>query len=154
MLVLQEVSFDVDIDTRDTAFFIHDSGDHDGTIEISLDVSFKNNAFMGENVSPSVCINPIKTQAKRLDELIGSSFEVTSINEANEREDTLYIFEHEPFENYKLTILELTPDKVHIQCTGTAITDGYANPYKTSSFQLDCWLPIITGPNDWEKYNL
>lgn len=154
MLVLQEVSFDVRTDTRDTAFFIHDSDDNDGTIEISLDVSLKRNDFMGQNVCPSICINPIKTQAKLLAELIGESFEIKSIEEADEREDTLYVFEHEPFENYKLTILELTNDKVHIHCTGTAITDGYVNPYKTSSFQLDCWLPIITGVNDWKKFDL
>ncbi|MDF2652360.1 MAG: hypothetical protein K0Q73_8165 [Paenibacillus sp.] len=154
MLTLQGVIFNLCTDTRDTAFFIHDSDDDDGTIDISIDVSFHTNTFEGDSVEPSISINPVKTNRKSLSELVGMSFKVKTVEEAEEREDTFYLWEHEPFESYVLTILDIAGDKIHIQCAGIAIIDGYAKPYKTADFSMDCWLPIITGKDDWAKYGL
>lgn len=152
MLVIQGVSFPLRTDTRDSAFFIYE-GDG-GTIDISLDAKFQKRVFAGDNAGPHVTINPIKTNKKSLPELAGMSFEVKTAEEADEREDTLYLWEHEPFENYVLTILEVTQDSAHIHCAGTAIIDGYARPCKTAVFSMDCRLPVITKAEDWDKYGL
>ncbi|MFD0716302.1 hypothetical protein [Paenibacillus sp. GCM10027626] len=154
MFILQGVSFPLRTDERGSAFYVHGSDDGD-TIDISVDAHFQENTFEGDdNVEPYVSINPIQTNKNSLSDLIGMSFEVKTIEEADEREDTLYIWEHEPFENYLLNIVDIKDDKVHIQCKGTAVTDGYAEPYKTVEFTMDCWLPIITGVDDWKKYGL
>lgn len=45
-------------------------------------------------------------------------------------------------EKYEFKILEINEKKIHIQIKGTAITDGYAQPYKTADFSGDFWLPL------------
>ena len=47
-----------------------------------------------------------------------------------------YIYEHEPMISYKLKILEIRNSKVHIQCSGILIVDGYAEPYEQEKFGL------------------
>lgn len=152
MLLLQDVQFEIDTKTRDTAFFI--SKNDNNTLDISMDISFQENIFEEESVSPCLVINEHKTNVKTLEQIFGNSFSVEDIQTADDREDTFYLYEHEPFMQYKLEILTVEKEKIHIKCVGTVITDGYANPYKTANFTLDCWLPIITNKNDWEKYGL
>ena len=154
MLILQGVAFQLRTDTRNSAFYIHDSDNDDGTLEISLDATFLKNSFESNNVGPYLSINPIQTGKKTLSEIKGMSFEIKTIEEADEREDTFYIFEHEPLLHYTLTVLELSDNEAHIQCTGVAITDGYSKPYKSADFTMDCRLPVITNKNDWIKYGL
>lgn len=153
-LLLQGVPFLLCTDNRNSAFYISGSDDDDRTLEISVDATFQKNDFEGNRVGPYLVINPTQTGKKNLSEIKGMSFEVKNLEEADEREDTLYIFEHEPLACYELTVLELTNDDAHIQCTGVAITDGYSKPYKTSEFTMNCHLPVITNKNDWAKYGL
>ncbi len=150
-LNLGGVLFELNTQTRDTAFFLHKE---DGELEYSLDCQFQANEFMEEMVEPRLCLSPVATNKKNQEELVGSYFEVKKIEEAMEREDTMYLFEHEPLESYQFTILAFQNDMVHIQWNGTAVTDGYARPYQTAEFWLDCWLPIITRKEDWEKFGL
>lgn len=150
-LLLNGISFELNTKTKDTAFFISEK---DAALEYSFDCCFHRNIFRGENIAPSICINPIVTSIKNIEDLTGEYFEIKTVEEAQEREDTFYTFEHEPFENYKLTIVEVRDDRIHMKCAGTAIIDGYAQPYETAPFELDCWLPIITCKEDWEKFGL
>lgn len=64
------------------------------------------------------------------------------------------VFEHEPLESYIISVIEFKNDRAHIKCCGIGVTDGYAKPYKTAKFELDCYLPIITNVNDWKKFGL
>ena len=139
MLLLQGITFEVDRNIKKTAFFV---SENNNTIEFSIDISFKANEFDGEYISPSLDINFIETSAKTLEELIGISFEVKNIQESDEREDSFYIYEHEPFEQYEVSIISIEDDKAYIKCNGIAIVDGYSNPYKSAKFEFNEWLPI------------
>ncbi len=152
-LLLDKTNFELNSRTRGSAFFVHIDDEENG-LEYSIDCSFKENNFQGESVNPSLSINPIETNAKNIQELVGKSFTVDTIEEADEREDTFYIFEHEPLERYELKILEIKNDRAHIRCTGIAVVDGYADPYTTAEFKIDCWLPIVTNIKDWAKFGL
>ena len=150
-LLLDGISFELNTKTRDTAFFIFEE---DTGLEYSFDCCFDWRNFKGENITPSLCINHIGTSAKNIEDLVGEHFEVKTVDEAQEREDSLYVYEHEPLENYRLRLLEVKNDRIHIMCIGTAIIDGYAQPYETAPFELDCWLPIITCKEDWDKFEV
>ncbi|MBB6713890.1 hypothetical protein [Clostridium gasigenes] len=152
-LLLEKTEFELDIQTKDSAFFVSPGDDRDG-LQYSIECSFKNKEFEGANVSPALIINWIETNVKKFENLVNLNFEVETVEEADKREDTFYVVEHEPLENYKLTVLEIQNDKAHIKCIGTAIIDGYSVPYTTGEFEIDCWLPIITNQNDWAKFDL
>lgn len=128
--------------SNETRFFVFDSDEQEGTITISFDIEFKGR-YQREEVMPTIRINEHQTSAKSIYELVGREFLVDSLEECDEREDLFYIFEHEPMENYKFTILEIKDQEIHIIMKGVAIVDGYANPYKTAKFKVDCWLPIV-----------
>lgn len=148
---LENIVFELNMRTRDTVFFIDDTEDG---FEFWIDCSFESNEIYEEEVAPSLCINPTFTNANNKEELVGMSFSVDSVEQADEREDTLYLFEHEPLEKYQLTILDIDNDRAHIECKGIAITDGYTVPYVTGKFEINCWLPIITNVSDWDKFDL
>ncbi|MGY3778735.1 hypothetical protein [Isobaculum melis] len=147
----ENVVFELNTRTRDTVFFIFDTEDG---LEYAVDCSFDSKEFYGQQIAPSLCINPILTNAVNKEELVGKSFSVENIEQADEREDTFYVFEHEPLEKYQLTILDIDNDRAHIECTGIAVIDGYSEPYKTGKFEIKCWLPIITNVSDWDKFGL
>lgn len=151
MLKIAGVLFEENLETRDTAFFFDEE---DGEFSIALNIDYLDNNFEGENCSPSLDISFFEIENSEISQLIGKSFSVADIETAQEREDTFYLFEHEPLEEYTVTILEIKDKKIHIACKGTAVTDGYADPYQTAPFELDCWLPIITCSKDWESFGL
>ena len=105
------------------------------TKTVSMEVSFEKGRFGDEEIAPRLNINEFATGKTALSEMIGMKFEVSSINEAFEREDTLYVFEHEPLMNYKWSIIGIDDDLVHVKISGTAITDGYSQPPKTAGFE-------------------
>lgn len=150
-LKLDGVLFALNTESRSTAFFIHKDNEE---CTFSLDCYFHANTFMDEEITPYLCINAIPMDSDDAQSMIGKTFEIKNIEETMRREDTLCVFEHEPLENYKLTVVEWKNDRAHVKCTGTAVTDGYVRPYKTAEFELDCWLPIITNVNDWKKFGL
>lgn len=127
---------------NDTRLYIMESDENEGTLTVSVDILFESGEYDGEDVTPYICINEHETNVSDVSELAGKSFSVDNVDEADEREDTFYLFEHEPMERYKMTILEIENDQMHIEIAGVAITDGYANPYKTDDFSIDCWLDI------------
>ncbi len=126
----------------ESKFYVFESDEDEDTITVSLDILFQDGEYEEETVSPSICINEHETGVSDITEVVGRTFTVDNIEDADEREDTFYLFEHEPMEEYQFTILEVADGKVHVQVNGTAVTDGYANPYKTEKFSVDCWLPI------------
>ena len=105
------------------------------TKTVSMEVSFVKGRFNNEEIAPRLNINEFPTGKTTLSEMIGMEFEVSSIKEAFEREDTLYVFEHEPLMNYKWSIIGIDDDLVHVKICGTAITDGYSKPPKTAVFE-------------------
>ena len=129
-------------------------GDEDESASWSVNIGFAMGDFNGEKISPAICINPIDTDKKSITELAGESFSVMTIEESWDREDSFYIYEHEPLVDYELKILEIRNNKAHIKCSGTLIVDGYAKPYTKEKFEIDSWIPIIESVNDWEKFGL
>lgn len=126
----------------ETNFYIFDSDEQEGTITISFDIEFKGR-YKCEKVMPTIRINEHQTGVKSIHELVGREFAVDSLEECDEREDIFYVYEHEPMENYRFTILEIKEQELHIKGQGVAIVDGYAEPYKTAKFKIDCWLPMV-----------
>ena len=119
-------------DDRMTGLSIFESDEEDGTYTVSIEVWFKEGEFRGENVKPMIVINPHETGLSSVEELIGTEYTVESVEEAEEREDTLYVFEHEPFINYTMKILDLNDGIAKVSIRGTAITDGYSEPEQTA----------------------
>ncbi len=62
-------------------------------------------------MGPSICVNPHETGQAGVKETEGRIFRVENMEEA-----------------------------VHIKIEGTAVVDGYADPYETASFIGDFWL--------------
>ncbi|ECB9648104.1 hypothetical protein FL871_04315 [Listeria monocytogenes] len=155
MMNFENMEFELNTNTRSTAFFIFDN---EGSLEYALDCSFKANELSkelyGQKIAPTLRINSIVTNECMLEGLRGKRFRIDNIEQADEREDTFYVFGHEPLENYELTILDIENDKVQIECKGVAVIDGYAEDYKTGNFEINCWLPIITSVSDWAKFGL
>ena len=82
-------------------------GDEDEAASWSVEIGFTRGDFNGEKISPSLCINPIDTDKKSAAELAGESFSVMTMEESSDREDSFYIYEHEPLVGYELKILEI-----------------------------------------------
>lgn len=144
-LILGGYEFEVE-DCSETEFYLFDDDgeddddDEDVTKTVSLDVRFKEGRFGDETVSPSLIINEFSTGKECIEDIIGMEFEVNDVHEADEREDTLYIFEHEPLMEYKLKILDKDGELIHVTISGTAITDGYSKPPQTAGFEGEFWL--------------
>lgn len=138
-LILGSVTFELD-DCEDTKLYVFVSDEYEDTITISFDLRFKETMFNGKRVSPYICISEHETHKSEISEIVGDTYSVDSPEEADEREDTLYIYEHEPFEKYSFKILDVSEEMVHISIEGTAITDGYSVPYETADFSGDFML--------------
>ena len=153
MLKLGNFAFEDDCQNRRSCL-MYDKADDIENSSWSIDIGFAKGKYNGTEISPSICINPIDTDKQTVIELIGTIFSVMSIEESVEREDSFYIFEHEPLVDYILEILEIAGNKAHIKCNGTLIVDGYADPYIKEKFEIDSWIPIIETAEDWKKYRL
>ncbi len=129
-------------------------GDEDEAASWSVAIGFTMGDFNGEKISPSLCINPIDTDKKSIAELTGESFSLMTIQESCAREDSFYIYEHEPLVSYELKILEIRNNKAHIKCSGILIVDGYTKPYTQEKFEIDSWIPVIKSVKDWAKFGL
>lgn len=129
-------------------------GDEEEAASWSVDIGFTKGDFHGEQIAPSLCINPIDTDKKSITELTGESFSVRTIEESCDREDSFYIYEHEPLVSYDLKILEIRKNEAHITCSGILVVDGYAKPYTQETFEIDSWIPVIESVDDWEKFGL
>lgn len=130
------------------------AGDEDEGPTWSVHIGFSTGDFNGEKIWPSLCINHIATDKKTVAELVGESFSVTTVEESFDREDSFYIYEHEPLIDYVLTVLEIKADRAHVKCSGTLIVDGYARPCTKAKFEIDSWVPVIESVRDWEKFGL
>ena len=160
MLRIDDYTFNEDYTTRDTAFLFLKEEEDMESCSWSIDCSFEAGKFVtggddeeeyeDESVSPSICINPIETEKHDVSELVGETFEVTNVEDAEEREDSFYIYDAEPIVEYKIQILEIKNDKIRIKCNGTMSVDYE----ELHSFEMDSWLPIIQDLSDWNKYNL
>ncbi|GFI24006.1 hypothetical protein IMSAGC011_02796 [Lachnospiraceae bacterium] len=151
-LELNETYFMPNTNTRATAFFVF--ADSPDGLEYSVECCFQPNEFEQERVTPKLELGIIPTAFQKIEDIVGMTFEVKNIEEAYNREDLFYIFEQEPLVNYQLTILEYKEERMHVLCNGTAVNDGYAKPFTTATFNIDCWLPVITNIKDWGKYGL
>lgn len=127
-------------------------GDEEEPAFWSVDIGFCEGDFHGEEIRPSLSINSIDTVKESVSDLIGESFAIKKIEESCDREDTFYIYEHEPLVSYQLKILEIEDHKAHIKCSGILVVDGYAKPYTTEKFEIDSWVPVIESVKDWEKF--
>ena len=161
MLRIDDYTFNEDYTTRDTAFLFLKEGEGMESCSWSIDCFFEAGKFVtggcdedeeyeDDAVSPYICINPIATEKKNVNELVGETFEITNVEDAEEREDSFYIYDAEPIVEYKIQILEIQNDKIRIKCTGTMSVDYE----ELHSFEMDSWLPIIQDLSDWNKYNL
>lgn len=114
-MILDDVSFELNTEIRDTAFFVSEG---DRGLKYSMEYSFNQGNFMGENIAPDICIYPpIENIKKTLEDLAGEQFEV-KVNARVKREDSFYLYEHEPFGYNRLIIVEIKENKIHIKCTG------------------------------------
>ncbi len=138
MFRLNNVEFEID----DTESIFYIDNKNENGIRFALDVDCQSAEYDGWDLAPSICINFFNTNAKNIHDLIGIEVFVNSLEESDDREDTLYLFEHEPFEKYSFKILESKDGKVHVFCKGVAVTDGYSEPYISAPFELDAWIRV------------
>lgn len=141
MLKLGKNVFEENLNTRDSSLMFFKRNDEEPP-RWSLDCNFFPGKYQDEMIAPSICINPIETTKSSYNELIGERFLVSTIEECDTREDSFYIFEHEPMIQYEIEIMDIQNQKAYVKCTGTAIVDGYAASLDTEKFSFECWLPI------------
>ena len=108
----------------------------DDCMSWSVDIGFTPGDLNGEEITPSLCINPIDTYKNSVEELTGETFSVT----------------WEPMVSYNLEVVEIIDSKAHVRCKGVLILDGYTNPYIEEKFEIDSWIPVIESVIDWEKF--
>lgn len=155
MLKLGKFVFEDDWEDRRSSLMYFEGDEEEGELPSwCVSVGFKEGEYNGEIVSPVLDINPIDTEKESVEELVGEIFSISTIEESEEREDLFYIYEHEPFVEYQLKVLEIKDDKAHVQCSGTLIADGYTVPSIEETFEIDSWVPVILGVEDWEKFGL
>lgn len=128
--------------------------DREESASWAIDIGFKPGDFEGNEISPSLCINPIDTDKNTVKELVGTTFSVKTALDSEEREDSFYIYENEPLIEYMIEILDIVEAKAHIKCNGMLILDGYAEPCIEERFQIDSWIPVIESVQDWDKLSL
>ena len=63
-------------------------GDEEEAPSWSVDIGFAKGDFNGEEIAPSLCINPIDTQKEAIVDLVGEAFSVQTIEESCDREDS------------------------------------------------------------------
>ena len=56
-----------------------------------------------------------------------------------------------PMCKYQIDILEISGNKAHVKCFGTAIVEEFDEETETEEFELDVWLPIIVDVDDWDE---
>ncbi len=132
-LILDGVPFELD-DCGDTHFYLFESDEHEGTFTIGFEIQFRSGNYQAETVSPAICINEHETGKASAEALTGCTYRVGCIEDAIEREDAFYLFEHEPMERYAFQIVEISEESAQIRIEGVAVTDGYAEPRKTAPF--------------------
>ena len=128
-----------------------DKDENNNIISISLECYFDTAKKDSEDIEPSLIINTI--DMKPTNTLKGFNFEVKTAEEADDREDTFYYYEHEPFENYKLIINDYDDKKANISIVGNAIIDGYKDPYENKKIELNCELPVKITKKPQLKFN-
>jgi hypothetical protein len=138
MLTLKNTVFEVD--EEQSRFYI-EIGDNQH-LRFSLDIICKDGEYESELCNPCVMINSFDTQALTVQDLVGLEVVVQTLEESDEREDMFYLFEHEPFVEYTLNILQIEDENVHVHLKGIAVIDGYADPFIKAPFEADCWLRI------------
>lgn len=151
MLKIRDFIFEENWNNRQSCFMFF-KADQGTTSSWAVDIGFVHGNFDGDEISPSLCINPIDTDKNSIMELTGTIFSAKTVEESEDREDSFYIYEHEPLVDYKVEILEISDEKAHIKCNGTLIVDGYADPCIKEKFEIDSWIPVIESAEDWEKY--
>lgn len=126
-----------EIDEDKSRFYIDREDD---MIQFSLDIAAKKQEYRNGQRTPALNINWFETEKKDTNELIGIEVSVSTINEADEREDTFYLYEHEPFVKYQLKIIDIHEERIHVCLKGVVVEEGYVKPYTTETLEIDCWL--------------
>ena len=153
MLKIRDFIFQDDWgDRRSCLMFFKADGEESASW--AIDIGFKPGDFEGNEISPSICINPIDTDKSTVKELVGTTFSVKTVEESEEREDSFYIYENEPLIEYRIEALDIVEAKAHIKCNGVLILDGYAEPWIEEGFEIDSWIPVIESVQDWDKLSL
>ena len=153
MLKIKDFTFQEDWENRRSCLMFF-KADLEESASWAVDIGFKPGDFEGNEISPSLCINPIDTDKSTVKELVGTTFSVKTTLDSEEREDSFYIYENEPLLEYMIEILDIVEAKAHIKCNGVLILDGYAEPWIEERFQIDSWIPVIESVQDWDKLSL
>ena len=153
MLKIKDFIFQEDWGDRRSCLMFF-KADQEESASWAVDIGFKPGEFEGNEISPSICINPIDTDKSTVKELVGTTFSVRTVEESEEREDSFYIYENEPLIEYRIEVLDIAEAKAHIKCNGVLILDGYAEPWIEEKFEIDSWIPVIESVQDWDKLSL
>ena len=119
MLKIKDFIFQEDWGDRRSCLMFF-KADQEESASWAVDIGFKPGDFEGNEISPSICINPIDTDKSTVKELVGTTFSVKTVEESEEREDSFYIYENEPLMEYRIEVLDIVEAKAHIKCNGGA----------------------------------
>lgn len=145
-MILDDMKFSL-IDDKETKFYVFHCEN-----QICFNAHFKlEKDLESEIISISIDIQEHQAKTSNLKELVNIPFCVDCIETSDEREDTFYVFEHEPMENYSFKIVDYFEEVdgdtwnefVRIKIDGVAVIDGYADPYETAKFSGDFWLSVV-----------
>lgn len=149
-----DLIFEIEKSMRNTAFFISvHSNQSTLTVDLALEVKAVTN-YDKEISSPSICINSFTTEVSHFKDLIGKKFIINTLEEAAEREDTFYVYEHETLCDYVLEILDIDNEFICTKCYGHA-NIYWDSPYATNvPFEIQGNFPILNPRFNNEKCTL
>ena len=110
MLKIKDFIFQDDWGDRRSCLMFF-KADREESASWAVDIGFKPGDFEGNEISPSICINPIDTDKSTVKELVGTTFSVKTVEESEEREDSFYIYENEPLIEYRIEVLDIVEAK-------------------------------------------
>lgn len=121
---------------------IMDSEENEGTYMLAVNVTFQEGIYDGEEIKPDFGIYYYEMNVDDVSKMVGMSIEMNDRHQSIEREDLVVLIENEAFEKYKINILGIENDEMHIEMSGSIIKDIDKWPLETVDFYMDCWLVI------------
>lgn len=139
---IANVTFDLNDSSLYSYVTICESDENLDTYMFGIEASFKKGMYENKEVSPIVSTYFFETQVDDISKIIGMTFEINNIHESLGREDNLYLLGKEAFNNYKINVLEIDNNEMHLEMIGSIVKDVDAWPRVCEDFIMDVWLKI------------
>ena len=141
-LKIGDTTFELNTSALYSKVGVMDSEENEGTYMLAVNVTFQEGIYDGEEIKPDFGIYYYEMNVDDVSKMVGMSIEMNDRHQSIEREDLVVLIENEAFEKYKINILGIENDEMHVEMSGSIIKDIDKWPLETVDFYMDCWLVI------------